>query len=91
MWEENIQEIARDFPNTHKTYTIFAKIDHVYNSSEERHFIDFLNADVPTKDRKERTERRVRKKRLAAELDVNNSELYISSPDIVITPIAIYG
>lgn len=97
LYEDNIQGIARDFPDKFKEYTIFAKIDHKYEPGEERHYLDFLDEDVETKGREERTRRRIQKKGLASELDplyedgVSDSDLHISPPDIVITPVAIYG
>ncbi|WP_160135852.1 DUF6414 family protein [Halococcus salsus] len=96
LWEENMLSIARDFPNNFKDYTVFAKIDHIYEQGEERHYLDFLD-EMPTKDRKEQTERRIRKKQLANELDplymdgVDDADLHISPPDIVLTPVAIYA
>lgn len=97
LYEENIQGIARDFPNKFKEYTIFAKIDHIYGTGEERHYLDFLDEDVESKNREERTQRRIQKKSLASELDplfedgVSDSDLHISPPDVVVVPIAIYG
>lgn len=42
LWEEYLQSIARDFPDDFKDYTVFAKVDHIYEEGEERHYLDFL-------------------------------------------------
>lgn len=89
--EENFQHIAREFPNDYQTYTLFSRVDHMYAQDEERHYIDFLNEELP-RDRSDRTEQRIRKKKLDNLLDnLGKGDAYISYPDIVISPIAIYA
>lgn len=95
--DENLQDIAREFPDSFKTYTILAKTEYVFNEGEERHYLDLLDEVPATKDRSERTEKRIRRKEMARHLDplyedgVSDDDLHIFHPDIIITPIAIYG
>ena len=84
-----------EYVDDRREHSIFATVKHVYNERERDHFLDILN-DAPGRSRKERSEQRMRLKKMANELDnfsdenVSESDFYIAHPDITLTPIAVY-
>lgn len=86
--DDYFQGLEPDFPDEYREYTIVGEIRHAYDHDEKNHYLNILNDAPSGRSHQERTERRRGMKRLAQGMD--ESDLYMSYPDIEIDPIAIY-
>ena len=94
--QDDLTDIAEEFPSDYKEYTVFGRIDHIFEGSEKEHHLSIFD-EVNTRDREERQERRRKMKGMADDMSqfyeggTDESMFYIESPDIRITPIAIFS
>lgn len=93
--EDDLTDITEDFPSNYKSYTVFGRIEHIFEGREKEHHLSIFD-EIQTNDRNERQERRRKMKKMANEVSdlyegtPDESIFYIESPDIRITPIAIF-
>lgn len=94
--QEDLTEIVDEFPSDYREYTVFGRIEHKFESSEREHHLSIFD-EVQTHDRNEMQKRRRNMKKMASDMsrfyegDTDESMFYIESPDIRITPIAIFS
>lgn len=92
---EDMTGIENNFPSRYKKYTVFGRIEHMFEGNEKEHHLSIFD-EVGVNDRSERRDRRRQMKSMASDMsqfydgDADESMFYIESPDILITPIAIY-
>ncbi|RDZ38615.1 hypothetical protein C5B86_19535 [Haloferax sp. Atlit-19N] len=88
--------IERQFPSQYKEYTVFGRIEHLFEGNERQYHLSIFN-EMSAGSRRERTKRRQKMKSLASDFsqlydqDTGESMFYIESPDILINPISIYA
>lgn len=93
---ENMTGIERQFPSQYKQYTVFGRIEHLFEGNERQYHMSIFN-EMSENSRRERTKRRKKMKSLAKDFnelydqDIDESMFYIESPDILINPISIYS
>ncbi|ELZ99045.1 hypothetical protein C439_14339, partial [Haloferax mediterranei ATCC 33500] len=91
---ENMTGIERQFPSQYKEYTVFGRIEHLFEGNERQYHLSIFN-EMSAGSRRERTKRRQKMKSLASDFsqlydqDTGESMFYIESPDILINPISI--
>lgn len=94
--QEDLTDIADGFPSEYKEYNVFGRIEHIFEGSEKEHHFSIFD-EVHSRDRSERVDRRRKMKKMASEMsefyegNTDESMFYIESPDIRITPIAIFS
>jgi hypothetical protein len=94
--QEDLTDIADKFPGDHKEYTVFGRIEHIFEDDEKEHHLSIFD-EINTRDRTERLDRRRKLKEMANHVSqfyegsTDESIFYIKSPDIRITPIAIFS
>jgi hypothetical protein len=88
--------IENRFPSNFKKYTVFGRVEHLFEGSEREYHLSIFN-EMDASDRSERTKRRKKMKSLANDMDelydekIDESMFYIESPDILISPISVYS
>lgn len=93
---DDMTGIEDSFPSDYKEYTVFGRIEHIFEGGEKEHHLSIFD-EMATKDRSERRDRRRRMKKMANDMsrfydgDADESMFYIESPDILITPIALFS
>lgn len=93
---EHMTGIESRFPSSYKEYTVFGRIEHLFEKNERQYHMSVFN-EMNASDRSERTERRRKMKSMANdanqfyEEDVDESMFYIEGPDILINPISVYS
>ena len=96
LLQDDLTDIVDGFPSDYKAYTAFGRIEHIFEGSEKEHHLSIFD-EVHIRDRGERQERRRRMKSMADDVSrfynggTDESMFYIESPDIRITPIAIFS
>ncbi|ELZ12565.1 hypothetical protein C479_04192 [Halovivax asiaticus JCM 14624] len=94
--QNDLTDVADEFPSKYREYTVFGRIEHIFEGSEREHHFSIFD-EMNTRDRSERQERRRKMKKMADEMsglydeETNESMFYIESPDIRLTPIAIFS
>lgn len=94
--QEDLTDIADGFPSDYKEYTVFGRTEHIFEGTEKEHHFSIFD-EINTRDRSERTDRRRKMKEMANKMSqfydrgTDESMFYIKSPDIRITPIAIFS
>lgn len=94
--QEDLTDIADGFPSDYKEYTVFGRIDHIFEGTEKEHHLSIFD-EINTRDRNERKDRRRKMKKMANQMSefydgsTDESMFYIESPDIRITPIAVFS
>lgn len=93
---EDLTDIAGGFPSDYKEYIVFGRIEHIFEGNEKEHHLSIFD-EINTRDRSERIDRRRKMKEMANDMSqfyegsTDESMFYIESPDIRITPIAIFS
>lgn len=93
---KHLTGIESQFPSSYKEYTVFGRIEHLFEGGERQYHFSIFN-EMNTPEREERAKRRREMKSMAKsanqlyEEDVDESMFYIESPDILITPVAVYS
>ncbi|MFD1686369.1 DUF6414 family protein [Halobellus litoreus] len=96
LLSEDMTGIESGFPSKYKEYTVFGRIEHLFEGSEKEHHLSIFD-EMGTRDRSERRDRKRRMKKMASDMsqfydgNADESMFYIESPDILITPIAIFS
>lgn len=89
------EDVSTDFPDNYTEYTIFAEVDHCFERGEKEFVVDLMNL-IPQKGREEQVKLRRIWSGFADALNefpgrnFSSDDFYLSSPDIRVTPIAIY-
>lgn len=93
--DEFMQSVGPDFPNEYAEYTVFAEVNHCFQRGQKRSLVDLLN-DVPQRDRGRGVDIRGVFRQLASAMNelpgrnFSQDDFYISHPDILLDPIAVY-
>ena len=93
---EHMTGIENSFPSTYKEYTVFGRIEHLFEGNERQYHLSMFN-EMNAGSREERRDRRKQLKSMANqanqlyEQDIDESMFYIEHPDILINPIAVYS
>jgi len=94
--QDDLTDLADGFPSEYKEYTVFGRIEHIFEGGEKEHHLSIFD-EIHTRDRSERQNRRRKMKKMANDMSqfykgsTDESMFYIESPDIRITPIAIFS
>lgn len=94
--QDDLTDVGSNFPSSYKEYTVFGRIEHKFEGSERKHHMSIFD-ETSSRDRKEREKRRRKMKKMAQETskfydgDTDESMFYIESPDILVTPVAIFS